>query len=278
MSGHLPSSQASPAPSLPRRRGLRTGAASRVAAVGVLAGSAVVLLSGTASAHVSVQPGEAARGSYSKLVFKVPNERDDAGTTKVEVTLPADHPVASVQTQPVPGWDVKVTRTKLDKPLEVHGEQVKETVSKITWTGGTIEPGTFQEFPISVGPLPEDTDTMVFKALQTYEGGEVVRWIEEPREGAEEPENPAPVLRLTEAEDDQHGAASDDQDADDGEDEANRGTNTGDDGKDLAGGSDTDSSDTTARALGITGIVVGVLGAGVGVLGLRRRGGGTPAS
>ncbi len=48
---------------------------------------------------------------------------------------------------------------------------------------------------MSMGPLP-DTDTMVFKALQTYSDNEVSRWIEEPQAGAEEPENPAPVLKL----------------------------------------------------------------------------------
>ena len=35
---------------------------------------------------------------------------------------------------------------------------------------------------------------MVFKALQTYSDGNVVRWIEEPVDGGEEPEHPAPVL------------------------------------------------------------------------------------
>ena len=39
---------------------------------------------------------------------------------------------------------------------------------------------------------------MVFKALQTYSGGEVVRWIDEPVAGAE-PESPAPVLKLAKA-------------------------------------------------------------------------------
>jgi hypothetical protein len=36
----------------------------------------------------------------------------------------------------------------------------------------------------------------VFKALQTYSNGEVVSWIQEATEGAEEPEHPAPVLKL----------------------------------------------------------------------------------
>jgi hypothetical protein len=37
---------------------------------------------------------------------------------------------------------------------------------------------------------------MVFKTLQHYSDGEVVRWIQEPQPNAAEPERPAPVLKL----------------------------------------------------------------------------------
>ncbi|GAB2575537.1 YcnI family protein [Streptomyces capparidis] len=249
----------------------------RVAAVGALAGTAVLLLAGPAAAHVTVQPEEVEQGGYSKIVFKVPNERDNAGTTKIEVSLPADHPLASVSTQPVPGWKAEVTRSKLAKPLEVHGEQVTEAVTKITWSGGTIKPGEFQEFPVSVGPLPEDTDRLVFKALQTYQGGEVVRWIEEPKEGEAEPDTPAPVLKLVKGEDDGHGDAAEPTDS--AAEEASDGAEDNGGSEQAAdSGSDSDSSDGTARALGITGIVVGVVGAGIGVYGMRRRPGGSPSA
>jgi hypothetical protein len=36
----------------------------------------------------------------------------------------------------------------------------------------------------------------VFKAVQTYGDGTVVRWIEDQPKGAPEPEHPAPVLTL----------------------------------------------------------------------------------
>ena len=48
---------------------------------------------------------------------------------------------------------------------------------------------------MSAGPLPE-TDRLVFKTLQHYSDDEVVRWIQEPGSGADEPERPAPVVRL----------------------------------------------------------------------------------
>ncbi|BCL29250.1 YcnI family protein [Streptomyces aurantiacus] len=246
--------------------------ASRIAATGVVAASAVLVLSGPAFAHVSVQPeGTAAKGGYATVDFKVPNERDKASTTKLEVNFPADHPLSSVMPQPVDGWNVKVTKAKLDKPLELHGEKINEAITKVTWTadGKGIQPGYFQKFPLSIGALPEDTDELVFKAIQTYSNNEVVRWIETQKDGEEEPEAPAPVLALSAATDDHHGsAASDDDAADD--------TEKSDDAKAAASTSTTeaassDSSDTTARVLGVVGIVVGVAGVAFGVLAGRRR-------
>ena len=59
--------------------------ASRIAAAGAVAASAVLAVSAPAFAHVSVQPeGEAAKGGYAVVDFKVPNERDNASTNKVD--------------------------------------------------------------------------------------------------------------------------------------------------------------------------------------------------
>ncbi|MDQ0991810.1 YcnI family protein [Streptomyces sp. V3I7] len=241
---------------------------SRIAAAAAVAGSAVLALSAPAFAHVSVQPeGTAAKGGYAVIDFKVPNERDNASTTKLEVNLPTDHPLASVMPQPVPGWKVKVTKSKLDKPLEMEGEKITEAVTKVTWTadGKGVEPGSFQKFPLSVGTLPEDTDKLVFKALQTYSDKEVVRWIEVPRDGQEEPENPAPTLELSAADADSHGAAG--AEAASGEEKGTEPPARAD----AAGSSGSSASDTTARVLGVVGIVVGLAGLAFGVVAGRRR-------
>ncbi|MDQ0600539.1 uncharacterized protein YcnI [Streptomyces canus] len=237
---------------------------SRLAAVGALAASAVVVLSSPAFAHVSVQPeGTAAKGGYAVVDFRVPNERDKASTTKLEVSFPTDHPLASAMPEPIAGWTSKVTKTKLDKPIELHGRKISEAVSKVTWTatGKGVEAGYFQKFPISVGALPEDADELVFKAVQTYSNDEVVRWIEVQEDGQEEPENPAPVLTLSEAsEGGHHGASAAEEASDETENAAAAET-----------AAPADSSDTTARVLGVVGIAVGAVGVGYGVLAGRRR-------
>ncbi|WP_329177076.1 YcnI family copper-binding membrane protein [Streptomyces sp. NBC_01477] len=234
---------------------------SRAATVAALAGATVLLAAVPAFAHVTVQPATAAKGGYTTVAFKVPNEQDSASTVKVEVNLPTDHPIASVSLQPVPGWTAQVTTSKLATPLKTDDGTVDQAVSKITWSGGKIAPGQFQQFPVSFGPLPSDAASLSFKTLQTYDNGDIVRWIEVPQAGQAEPQNPAPTLTLTAPEAD--GAA----------------TATGtpapapaSDGKATeqasSGGSD---SDGTARALGIAGIVVGAAGVGFGVFAGRRR-------
>ncbi|MFF8552784.1 YcnI family protein [Streptomyces sp. NPDC015501] len=242
---------------------------SRIALAGGVAASTVLLVAGPAAAHVSVQPvGEAAKGGYATLNFKVPNERDQASTVKVEVNFPADHPLSSVTPQAVPGWKITIDKSKLDKPLDVHGKKITEAVSKVTWTAddGEIAPGYFQQFPVSVGALPEDADQLVFKAIQTYDNKEVVRWIEEPEAGGDEPDSPAPVLKLTAAAEDGHGGAAGDAGKGDDHKAADSDAPTG-----KSSTAASSSSDTTARTLGIIGIVIGIAGVAFGVLAGRRR-------
>jgi len=50
-----------------------------------------------------------------------------------------------------------------------------------------------------VGPLPH-ADRLLFKTLQHYSDGRVVRWIQEPTPGEEQPPRPAPTLLLAASE------------------------------------------------------------------------------
>ncbi|WBB70613.1 YcnI family protein [Micromonospora sp. WMMD812] len=229
----------------------RTATAAAALALGVVA-TAVLGFAAPASAHVTVNPKEATQGGYARVAFRVPNESDTASTTKVEVVLPENAPVGSVSTMPVPGWTVAMEKRKVDPPIEVHGSQITEAVSKLTWTAtgdAAIKPGQFQEFPVSLGPLPQ-VDKMVFKSLQTYSDGNIVRWIDEPTTGGEEPEHPAPVLALTAASPSAAPVAATAPAADDDDDEA--------EGNGLATG------------LGIAGLVAGVAGLALGGLAFAR--------
>lgn len=230
-----------------RLRRPATAAALTLAAVA----ATVLGLAGAASAHVTINPQEGTQGGYGRFAFRVPNESDTASTVKVEVNLPENAPVGSVSTMPVPGWTVAVEKRKVDPPVEVHGSQLTEAVSKLTFTAapnGGVKPGEFQEFPVSMGPLPQ-ADTMVFKVLQTYSDGNVSRWIEEPTPGAEEPENPAPVLKLAAKAASPGASASAVAVADDDDDDADSGA---------------------ATAFGVAGLVAGLAGLVLGGLAFAR--------
>lgn len=172
-----------------------------------------------------------------------------------------------------------MTTTKLKTPVKTDDGTITEAVSEITWTGGRIRHGQYQDFDVAFGQLPDDAGQLAFKTLQTYSDGNVARWIEETQKGGEEPENPAPVLALT-----AKAAGDSGSDADSGAGssaDSGSGSEAGSDsGSDTssasssapasATGSSASSSDSTARGLGIAGLVVGVLGLGAAAFALVR--------
>src|SRR5262245_3178903 len=239
-----------------------------------VAGVAMLVAAPMASAHVTVNPGEAVKGSFAALSFRVPNERPDAGTTSVAVKMPEDDPIANVSVKPKSGWTYTVTNRTLDEPIEGDdGDQITEVVDTITWTGGTINPGEFDEFEVSVGPLPEQPDQVTFPTVQTYSSGEEVRWIDEETPGGEEPEHPVPTLELIEGSGDHDETAS--------EAEAD-GSGSG---SDVASGvtvSNVSQDDVDqANTLATVGLVVGGLGLIVAIMAVvlsRRKGGSSSPS
>jgi uncharacterized protein YcnI len=208
---------------------------------------ALACLPAVASAHVTLQPQEVPAGGFTRLDVRVPNERDDASTRKVEIKFPPGF--ISVSHEPVPGWTARVEMAKLDEPVEVFGEEHTERVDTVTFStrGDGIEPGQFQDFGLSLAMPGEPGSTLTFKALQTYSSGEVVRWIGEP--GSDEP---APQVELT--------AAAGEDEAADATPTSPAAPSSGDDGGD-------------GDALPVIALVVGGLGllAGLGALAVARR-------
>jgi uncharacterized protein YcnI len=155
----------------------------------------------TAQAHVRVQADSTQPGSFSQLTFRVPNEEDSAGTVTVQVTLPQDTPFLHVSTKPLPGWTATVTEQPLPAPVTVSGTTVTTAPRTVTWqaqAGTRIEPGQYQDFDISAGPLPA-AGTVLLPATQTYSDGTVVAWDQPTSAGGAEPEHPAPALVVTAA-------------------------------------------------------------------------------
>jgi periplasmic copper chaperone A len=161
-----------------------------------------------AGAHVTLQPREAPADTFTVLDVRVPNESGDLATTKVDVEFPPGFTYALYQ--PIAGWSVDVKMTKLAKPITSGGQTITERVSRVTWTARSdraeIQPEQFKDFQIGVQFPGRAGDTLTFKAHQTYESGEVVRWTGGPNSG-----QPAPQILVTEGEEGLSAAAGEEE-------------------------------------------------------------------
>ena len=141
----------------------------RAVAIAALAVPAVAL------AHAVVHPRTSAPGAYEKYVLRVPNEKDTAKTTRVEIRFPAA--VRVVSFGDVAGWQLDVARDTTGR------------VTAATWTG-SLSPERFVEFPF-VAVNPREDTALVWPVYQTYSDGERVGWT-----GPEDGETPASVTRI----------------------------------------------------------------------------------
>jgi uncharacterized protein len=216
--------------------------------------AAALIAPAAAAAHVTVQPTSAPAGAETVLTVRVPNERDDASTVKVDVRLPPGF--VSAAWESTPGWSVRAVKQKLSKPIQTDDGPIDEQISEIVWTASGkstgIQPGEFRDFPLSVLIPGKAGQTLTFKALQTYSNGTVVRWI-----GAPGSDEPAPQVKLTNASATTSGTAA----------PSTR--------KQAAPVAPAAASDNDSNGLSIVAIVLGALGllVGIAALVIARRGG-----
>lgn len=166
------------------------------------AGATAAMFLGLATpawAHVTVDPATAPKGGEATIRFRVPNEQTNLNVVKVDIAFPTDHPLLGVDVEPVAGWTSTVTEVKLNPPVQTDDGPVAQAVSEIVWSAnsGGFLPGQFQEFPVLVQRLPTDSTAVVFKALQSYSDGSIVRWIDPVVAGQAAPDHPTPILTLT---------------------------------------------------------------------------------
>ena len=217
---------------------------------GTLLGTTAVLALAVATpafAHVTANPSTVQKGGYGVVTFRVPDEDETADTVALTVTLPPDHPFSSVRTTPIAGWTATPNEITLNPPLkDDDGNQITKTTGSVTWKanpGSKIAPGQYLDFPLSLGPFPDDVDAIRMPTVQTYDNGQVVNWTDPPNADGSEPEHPAPSVALSAA--------------------APEGASHGPTATATATNAPA-SDDTTARWLGGAGLLLGALGLGFG--------------
>lgn len=140
-----------------------------------------------AHAHVTLNPDKSEPGSYEKYDVRVPVEKD-AHTNKVELEVPEGVNISTVK--PVFGW-----KHTFDKDEDGN-------ITKITWSAFDkgIGVNEFMEFPIVVAN-PEEEGTFTWKAIQSYDNGEVVEWTDEDKDA----DTPAPTTEVKKGASDSEG-------------------------------------------------------------------------
>ena len=214
----------------------------------------------SASAHVTITPDSVEPGGYTTITVRMPNESETESTVRLDLTLPSDTPLSSVRYAPMPGWVVETEREQFDPAVTVGDAEITEAITRISWSaepGFEIGEGEFQEFALSLGPIP-DVENLILVADQHYSDGSVVSWSEE----GEDAEHPAPVLYVNAEPAGHHGAAADKETSAD----------TASSERPTAASDTTpvSSPDVLARVLGIAGLVVGAVGVAFGITARRR--------
>ncbi|MFG2030244.1 DUF1775 domain-containing protein [Streptomyces sp. NPDC048825] len=150
----------------------------RIALAGAAALTATLTLATPSAAHAEVEADKPqALAENATLDFVSEAESDTAGFTELRVVLPEGIAPGDVTLDEAPkGWKLKATS------------------DGYTVGGPALKTGVDAEHKIKIRQLP-DAKELAFKTVETYSDGEVSRWIELPS-GGEEPEQPAPVLKL----------------------------------------------------------------------------------
>jgi uncharacterized protein YcnI len=143
-----------------------------------LGAALLTALAATSSAwgHAEVSPAVVKAKASQLFTLNVPTEKENATTTTIELTPPPGFSIDSFVA--VPGWQRKVQQTG-------SGEQA--TITKVTWSGGSIPTGEATNFPFLAST--DSAKSYSFDVRQTYSDGSVVDWS-----GPESSDTPAPVI------------------------------------------------------------------------------------
>jgi uncharacterized protein YcnI len=160
----------------------RVLAASLTSAIGLLAAPV------PASAQVSIVPDQISGGGTQTVAFRLATGRPDTKTTRLELAFPQYPPIAFVQVAPVPGWTATVHPRPLNPAVRVGDRTVSEVAASLVLEGGAVPPGQFEQFLVTLGPLPGD-GRLAFEATQSYANGTVDHWTDVPG-------RPSPVITL----------------------------------------------------------------------------------
>ncbi len=218
---------------------ITTRASRALISVLICAGLLLAAGSGPAAAHIQVFPSTAAPDDAVLFEVLVPNERENR-TVEVELAVPPN--VLPFSYEDTPGWR---------RTLKLNPNQ---SIRSIVWRGTMASDG-FTRFGFLASTPPREGE-ISWKAVQTYDDGRKVRWIEPP-----DGEQPAPVTTVSERAPRQDAGGEGPGEASSGQPQAPA-EGEGEPEAMAEGSESSDGSDTTARwlAAGALAVALGTLG------------------
>ncbi len=156
----------------------RTRVCRTLARAGVLA--ATLALAPGAFAHAELFPSSVPAGDGQLLQLAVPNEKENASTTEIQITIPNGFDLESVAA--TPGWTATIAGQKQQNGELAGGDSV-------TWKG-KLSGTSLAVLPFT--GVPKNAGEYTFNVRQTYSDGSVVEWS-----GSESSDAPAARIAAT---------------------------------------------------------------------------------
>jgi uncharacterized protein YcnI len=145
--------------------------ARRVTIVFLLSLLGLLAIAPAAQARVSIVPGAVSGGGTTVFAFRLANERTDTTAVRLELTFPQSPPIAFAEVAGVRGWTATITPRDLPTPVQAGDRTISQVVGSIVLSGGSVGPRQFEQFLITLGPLPTD-GRLAFDAVQGYANGQ----------------------------------------------------------------------------------------------------------
>ena len=167
-------------------------------ALGAAAVTFALLPMAGAQAHATLETTSAPANSYYKGVVRISHGCKGSPTVAIRVTLPEG--VIAAKPMAKPGWAVSTAKGAYERGYAFHGQDVKEGVKQITWSGGPLPDDFYDEFVFSARIADAPAGSLYFPVLQTCETG-ATDWAQIPAAGDDgaKLERPAPFVRVAQA-------------------------------------------------------------------------------
>lgn len=151
----------------------------------------LMLLPAIGNAHVVLQQPTASVGAFHKAVFAVGHGCNGSATTKLTISIPDG--IVGIKPMPKPGWTIETKSSPVAKPYVSEGKTINEEITEVTWSGGSLPDGYFDEFVMLV--RPGKPGMHYFKVAQICEKGRH-DWNQIPEQGKPMSDYPAPAPAL----------------------------------------------------------------------------------